>query len=451
LDWGNSVEQTSDGGYIIGGVTQSFGAGWFDFYLVRTDSLGNLLWDTTYGGTSDDFGYTAHQTLDGGYTMVGYMTMPTGKWDVYLVKTDSLGNIMWDETYGDSSLNEVCYCAQQTLDCGYIAVGEVLNPLTAGDLYLIKTDSLGNLAWDTTYGGDSADYCPSCEQTLDGGYIIAGMTKSWGSGSKDLWLIKTDSLGNLQWDTTYGGDDEESGLCVHQTSDEGYIVVGYAKSFGAGSCDVYLVKTDSLGNAQWEKTYGGTGNDIGESVQQTPDGGYIIAGYTNSFGAGGDDVYLIKTDSLGDLSWDTTYGGIESDRGYSVCQTVDGGYAITGATASAGSGVLDAFLIKTDERGRVGNQEQNPGIAVHSPELFQSIPNPFRGSTAISYSLPFDCSATLNIYDGSGRLVERLVDGRQEAGLHKIQWDTRGSPAGVYFYTLETGSVACTKKLIVVH
>jgi hypothetical protein len=448
-DWGNSVEQTSDGGYIIGGLTESFGAGGFDFYLARIDSLGNLLWDTTYGAVSDDWGYCARQTTDGGYVMAGYTTLPTGHWDAYLVKTDSLGGVIWDETYGDSSLDEIYLWVMQTADGGYIGVGDRYGTLSE-DVYLVKTDSSGNLEWDTTYGGDLGDVGCYIEQTFDSGYIIAGFTKSFGSGLGDIYLMKIDSDGNVRWDTTYGGSNDDMGFCVRQTPDGGYVVAGWTKSFGAGSNDAYLVRTDSLGKVLWEKTYGGIGKDVGTFVQQTADGGYVLTGYTNSFGAGNDDVYLVKTDSLGNMLWDTTYGGMAPDRGYSISQTSDGGYAITGYTGSLGAGVYDVYLLKTDESGHVGTQEQSPSASVQNPELLQNTPNPTRGSIAINYFLPFDCRVSLNICDAAGRVVERLADRRQEAGPHQIVWDAKRSPAGTYFCRLEAGGFVCVKKLLVV-
>jgi hypothetical protein len=156
------------------------------------------------------------------------------------------------------------------------------------------------------------------------------------------------------WNKTYGGTDTDYGYSVVQTSDGGYAITGYTYSFGAGGTDVYLVKTDANGNIQWSKTYGGTDTDVGYSVVQTSDGGYAIAGYTLSFGAGGSDVYLVKTDSLGNMVWSKTFGGTGADHAYSVVQTADGGYAITGYTYSFGAGGYDVYLVKTDVYGDFG-------------------------------------------------------------------------------------------------
>ena len=177
------------------------------------------------------------------------------------------------------------------------------------------------ITFQKTYGGTGNDYANSVQQTTDGGYIIAGYTASFGGDSSHVYLIKTDSLGDTLWTKTYGGDSSDIGNSVQQTTDGGYIVAGTTNSFGAGNVDVYLIKTNSIGDTMWTKTYGGTNIDVGSYVRQTLDGGYIIARYTGSFGAGGFDVYLIKTNSLGDTLWTRTYGGTFADFGSSVQQT----------------------------------------------------------------------------------------------------------------------------------
>jgi len=261
------------------------------------------------------------------------------------------GQIKWIKTYGSGG--DVGFSVQQTLDGGYIIAGITWSfGADYEDVYLIKTDAYGNVEWTKTYGGNAGDQSYSVQQTQDGGYIIAGETES-GAGRHDVYLIKTDVYGNVEWTKTYGGGDWDLGCSVQQTQDGGYIIVGATESFGAGEFDVYLIKTDAYGNVEWTKTYGGSYNDCGLSVQQTEDGGYIIAGYTYSFGAGKGDVYLIKTDAYGNVEWTKTYGGGGDDRGGSVQQTQDGGYIIAGATGSFGAGSWDVYLIKTDAYGNV--------------------------------------------------------------------------------------------------
>lgn len=206
-------------------------------------------------------------------------------------------------------------------------------------------------AWDNTYGGRGRDWGQSVIQTSDGGYILVGRTSSFGKGKDDVYLVKADRIGKEQWSRTYGGRKFDMGFSVQETSDGGFIIVGSTSSFGKGYYDVYLIKTNESGYVEWSETFGGKDDDWGFSVKETLDNGYIIAGWTASFGSGKDDVYLIKTDAYGNEEWSNTYGGRDFDLGFSVQQTEDGGYIIVGWTSSFGKGRGDVYLIKTDEKG----------------------------------------------------------------------------------------------------
>jgi hypothetical protein len=350
---GSSVQQTIDGGYIIGGSTDSYGAGGSDVYLIKTNEYGDTLWNKTYGGIDADVGNDAQQTNDGGYIIVGATeSFGAGSSDVYFIKTDSIGDTLWSKTYGGINGDDGG-SVYQTADSGYIIAGFTESyPNNREYLYLIRTNSFGDTTFTKVFSNSAvyADFGISVKQTNDGGFIITGMTGD-DSFYNHVYLIKLKHDMDTAWSKTYGGARWDNGNSVQQTTDGGYIIAGQTNSFGAGGWDVYLIKTDSLGDTLFTKTYGGTGDDEAESVQQTSDGGYIIAGWTNSFGAGGYDVYLVKTDSLGDTLWTRTFGGTADDRGYSVQQTTDGGYIITGDTYSFGAGNCNIYLIKTDAEG----------------------------------------------------------------------------------------------------
>jgi hypothetical protein len=337
------VQQTTDGGYIMTGCTKSYGPNLFNFWLVKINTTGALQWRNNFGSA---YGYSVRQTTDGGYILGGYHWRTQTDRNARLIKTDSSGNMQWDKSFG-GLYNEWFYSVNLTDDGGYILTG-MTESYGAGsyDAWLIKTDSSGNEQLNKTFGGTGDDVGRSAHQVSDGGYIISGTTISYGAGAGDVWLIKTDSSGNKQWDKTFGGPEGEVGYRCQKTIDGGFIIVGYTKSYSIGENDVYLIKTNAAGNKQWDKTFGGIDDDVGFSVQQTDDG-YIITGYTKSYGAGAHDVWLIKTDSSGNEQWNKTFGSTDYEEGWYVQQTLDGGYIITGYTSSYGGGMRDGWLIKT--------------------------------------------------------------------------------------------------------
>ncbi len=242
------------------------------------------------------------------------------------------------------------YAVAPTSDNGYVVTGQTQSYGTAGDLWLAKFDSTGTEEWTKSLGGASPDVGLSVIQSRDGGYVVTGYTSSLGAGNEDLWLIKFSSAGVEQWTKTLGGSGTDAGQSVVQTSDSGYIVTGYT-GLGAGNFDLWLVKFDSSGTEQWTKTLGGTFADFGQSVIQTLDGGYAVAGYTANYGAGGTDLWLAKFDSSGTEQWTKTLGGSLDEQGHFVMQASDGGYIAGGYTMSLGAGDEDAIIAKLDSTG----------------------------------------------------------------------------------------------------
>jgi hypothetical protein len=355
-----SVVQTGDGGYALAGYTNSSGAGSYDFWLIKTNSSGSMLWSQTYGGAGDDEAYSVVQSNDTGYAVAGYTdSYGAGETDAWLVKTDSSGNTQWSQTYGGRA-QDGAYSVIQTSDGGYALAGYT-DSYGAGsfDFWLVKTSSSGSMLWNQTYGGLGDDEAGCVIQTGDGGYVLAGYTNSFGAGSYDFWLVKTDSSGSMMWNQTYGGSGDDEAGCVIQTNG-GYALAGLTNSTGAGSYDFWLVRTDSFGTSQWSQAYGGAYDEVANALVQTSDGGYALGGLTGSYGAGDIDYWLVKASSSGNTQWSQTYGGSDDDEAYSLVQTSDGGYALAGFTASYGAGSYDAFLVKTDSSGNSVMPQSSP-------------------------------------------------------------------------------------------
>jgi hypothetical protein len=350
-----AVRQTTDRGYIIVGATESFGAKYIDVYLLKLDAAGNEQWHKTYGGDNYELGYDIQQTKDGGFIVVGSTgTYGPGVCAIYMLKTDAAGNEQWHKTFGSDEA-DLAYSVQQTIDGGYIIAGDT-GPARKfkDDVLLIKTDPSGNEQWSKTFGGSESDQAKSVQQTKDDGYIIAGNTDS-GQSTTAVYVIKTDAAGNEQWSKTFGGRYSQFGECVVQTEDGAYVIAGWTDSLGAGDDDVYIIKTDGNGNPIWQKMIGGKLIDDAAYIRQTADGGYIIGGKTESFGNGYSDVYIIKIDANGDEIWHKTFGGSDADYGSCVRQTNDGGYIIAGFTKSSDNDDYDVYVIKTDAYGNAGD------------------------------------------------------------------------------------------------
>jgi len=311
-------------------------------------------WERMFGGPVDSVSWVI-QTSDGGYALVGYI----GSGQVRLIKTDVSGNMQWNQTYEAYSVETVV----QVRDGGY-----VLACNTGGEALLVKTDSEGHLQWNKSYSGGMVN---AMVLTADEGYLLAGRTE-WGGGSYtfDFWLTKVDKNGKLQWSKTYGGEGGEEALSVIQTGDGGYAVAGYTDSFGSGgrpahysNIDIrynfWLVKINSAGDLQWSRTFGETGDNRATSLVQTDDGGYVVAGVTAPPGLYGYVSWLIKTDSLGRAVWNKTYGVLETvgpgDVVNSLIRTSDGGFAFAGSALyhPAHDSKSRFWLVKTDSVGEL--------------------------------------------------------------------------------------------------
>jgi hypothetical protein len=260
--------------------------------------------------------------------------------------------VEWNRTFG-GLYGDGAWSLQETKDGGYILVGNTANQGYGSDLWLVRTDGNGNLLWNKTYGGSGEDVGYFVNETKDRGFVITGSTSSYGMGNERLWLIKTNENGDLCWSRVFGGfvsSSGDGGWSVDEANEGGYIVAGYAQSFGSGRKDLWIVRTDDQGKEIWDKTYGGTEDDVGMSVVQIRDGGFIVAGRTASEGSGGDDIWLLKINPQGDKAWSATFGGEKDDAAFQVVELADG-YALVGRTES-GTSNKKIILIRTDLVGK---------------------------------------------------------------------------------------------------
>lgn len=339
------VIQTSDGGYIAAGKTGSMSSS-NDVYVVKVTSTGEVEWEMNYGSIKEDYAKSIRQTSDGGYIVGGgTRSFNVGVVDYYVIKLDSSGNVQWEQKFGGSQ-TDICESVIQTKDGGYMAAGQSwINPQN-GDVYIIKLDADGEEEWHKSIGGSLEDGAYDIQQTPDRGYIIAGYTRSAGDGSYDMFIVKTDSDGEEEWMSDFGGNNHDQALSIEQHRD-GYIAAGYTKSFSESS-DIYVVRLDLDGNEVWKKSYGSSSTDEeARSIMKTSDGGYILVGKTNQYTYGAFDVYLLKLDRNGKEQWAQVFGGENDDYGYSVRQTSDGGYILGGQTKSVGFGG-NVYIIKTE-------------------------------------------------------------------------------------------------------
>lgn len=383
-DEGRCVKQTWDGGYIIAGSTSSFGAGVTDVYLLKVDSFGNMQWQKTFGGNNIDRGYSLDITSDSGYVICGSTnSFGFGGYDAYLIRTDQNGDSIWTKTYGGIDW-DFGYSVQQTNDDGFVIAGGTYSFGNGDeDVYVVKTSSTGDTLWTKAYGGSNAEVANDMQQTNDNGYIICGNTMSFGFGQNDIYLIKLDAVGNSVWVKTYGGINQEEGNSVKQTIDGGFIIAGYTNTFSTPGFDsFYLVKTDANGDSSWTLIEPASDDKRATSIVERYNGGYTFTGTTT--GQGNQDALFWQTYSNGGWFNSGSAGGVDPDIGYSIQQTSDHGFIIVGSTNSFGDGVPNVYLIKNDS---MGAHLPYNFVSDLSPIDYQisAYPNPFNTSCIITF------------------------------------------------------------------
>jgi len=358
-----AVEQTSDLGYVLAGNT--VGEYGVDVLVFKLTASGDTEWWGMYGGEGgDDEAVSVLQSSDGGYVVAGYTnSFGNGLDDMWVLKLDSNGHVIWEYSYGTGFFERANY-VEQTRDGGYILGGMATGVVTGHDFWALKIDSNGVVLWDRTYhlGTVTDRRIEAIHETSDSGYILAGSTVLSGTTDQSrAWVIKTDADGDILWDRTYNPFDPSypsSSVDVEDiriTSDGGYVLFGEATGPGISGQDFWVLKLNSNGDIEWDKAYGGPGEEDAQPIRQTSDGGYIMAGATTSFGAGFKDVWIVKVNHNGDIVWERTYGGHTDDEALGMDLTSDGGYVVAGYTDWFGGGPTEAWVLKIDSSGYIGD------------------------------------------------------------------------------------------------
>ena len=456
----NCMTQTLDGGYIIAGHTYSndgdvsgnHSEPLTDMWIVKLDTICNIEWQKCLGGTNDDYAYSVQQTIDNGYIVAGRTLSTDGDVfgfhgslgsDYWIVKLNDNGNIEWQKCLGGfGAAGEVAKSIQQTMDEGYIVAGytwandgDVSGNHGKMDYWIVKLDNNGNLEWQKCLGGSDFEFAEKIVQTSDEGFLIAGSTWSndgdvtgFHGGLTDSWIVKLDSVGNLEWQKCFGGSDDDSAHDILQTIEGGYIFTGTTKSNDGdvtgnhGKMDIWVVKLDIYSNVEWQKCFGGSEYDSGNSIDQTQDGGYLIGGFTNSNDGdifdnhGGYDYWVIKISNNGSLEWQKCLGGTNNDYGKNVKQTTDGAFVMTGNShsndgdVSGNNGGNDYWIVKFDLLTSINNVDVNN---------FDAYPNPFKEQIIVTKESIND-EIIIELLDVHGRIVKSVLF-RKYDDLIKIQ------------------------------
>lgn len=358
--------QTADGGIFIAGSTGPYGTDERDMWLIKTYANGSAEWNQTYDIWGTDWASDLIQTEDGGFLLIGtsslqYMLPVLDRGSA--LKLFANGTVEWCQSYyferteWVTDENSLLRSAIQTAEGGFLLAGETVDYSGPNnmDMWMVKTDANGSVEWNQIYGSkDDSGY--SIIQTIDGGFLIAGKTIDYHYSvdsavyphDADMWLVKIYANGSVVWDQAYGGTGCDYAFDVIQTVDDGFLLAGVT-NYWSNNSDMWLVKTYANGSVEWDQTYGGLGHDQAHSVIQTPDGGFLIVGDTESYGAGDEDIWLVKTYSNGTIKWNQTFGGSDIDRAYSLIPTLDGSFIIVGMTRSYGAGNGDIWLLKISE------------------------------------------------------------------------------------------------------
>lgn len=476
-DYVKFIQQTNEGGYIVVGSSISTDGdvsnnhGNFDYWIVSLDQNGNIVWEKSIGGTGFDSPKYVEQTSDGGYIVCGDSKSNdgdvggnNGSYDYWVVKLDAEGEILWEKNYGGSN-GDYAWSVRQTIDGGYIVSGysassdgDVSDNNGGADYWILRLDNSGEIIWNKNLGGSGSDLARYIQESSDGGYIVAGFSTSndgdvsGNNGGADYWIVKLDNNGEITWEKSLGGSNDEIGWTVEEVLSGGYIVCGYSSSNDGdieennGLSDYWIVRLDSEGEIIWEKNYGGHENEYANSIKQTVDGGFIVAGNSESNGSGdvennngGSDYWIIKIDEEGEILWQKNLGGTNTDGVWAIQQTIDEGYIIAGFSESndidvgGNNGAADYWIVK------LSSSTSNTSITNELKEITIQ-PNPSTGSYSIESNLACK-SFEIDIYNSIGKIIYTQKN-------FSNQFSLQGVPKGIYTLVISCDSTLYSSLLL---
>lgn len=447
----NSVQQTQDGGYLLGGNIQLPDREYSDYYIVKTNELGEVIWTHNFGveDVSEGIGQI-EQKVDGSFIFLGTrQTIKNSTNDLSFVKLNSDRTVAWQRQFGGNE-EENAGSFISTPDGGFLLVGTSRSFATSTQIYLIKTDKDGNKLWEKNYGGTGGDAGKKIISTKDGNYLIVATTSSKGAGNFDVYLVKINGNGDIIWDKTHGGSDWDEATDIVELSDGSFIVSGYSLSYSvAGGHDWLLLKVNSSGDFEWRKVFGAQYQDYAARVAIASDG-FVVIGtkMVQILPQPKNDLLVIKTDFNGNELWRLQLGGEESEGGGAVIINSDGHVVIAGSTSSYSS-KSDSYFLNINNLGKITKVEQTPNDVIPTDIiLYQNYPNPFNNQTRISYQLNQPVNVELSIQNILGQKIQILDEGNRNAGIHNISFNSDGLASGIYFCVLKTSNQILVNKIL---
>lgn len=440
-EFGYDIIKTSDEGYVIVGVSSSFGDVWYDLWLFKIDSNGEIQWQNRYNSVYNEAIYSIVQISDGGYALVGALDVLSNIEDYWIIKVDNNFNIQWQKAIGKKG-DERAVQVIATSDGGFIATGHTdTYGKGLADIWVTKFNLIGQFLSYKTYGTAGSDFGKSIVETDDGGYLVAGITKSYSSGEFDIVLLKLNNEYNIVWQKVYGTAREERANHIIKTLDGGYIICGYIALNALSQRDILLIKLDSAGGIEWARTYFTALNEEAYKIIEKPNGGYVIIGYIEYEG-NADDILVISIDNLGNIQWQKRYGGIGYDRAISIIEE-EAGFLIMGYTGSYGNGGYDVWIMKLNNEGEIGGEcsissnseltPQNINLSVEASSLEETIPILYASFTDVS---PIQTNANYEVcinIEGAGAVPDNDNYIGNPLKIEKSGYDlklTWGAPGG---------------------